>query len=80
MNEVRKGQAASFLAAASAIGLAGVLTRACPGGCTSCLTCANTLLPMGASASAVTVAFLGSAGVRARVRSRACEAAKTHEE
>ena len=80
MNGARKGQAASFLAAAGAIGLAGVLTRACPGGCTSCMTCATTLLPMGASAAAVGVAFVGSASVRARVRGRAREAAATREE
>ena len=70
MNGARRGKAASFLAAAGAIGLAGVLTRACPGACTSCATCASTLLPIGASATAVGIAFASSAGVRARVRAR----------
>jgi len=59
-------KAASFLAGAGAIGVAGILTRACPGSCTSCATCASTLLPMGASAVAVGAAFASSAGIRAR--------------
>jgi hypothetical protein len=70
MKADKKGRATSFLAAAGAIGLAGVLTRACPGACTSCATCASTLLPMGASAAAVGVALVSSAGVRARRRER----------
>lgn len=68
MKAVRKGQVASFLAAAGMIGLAGVLTRACPGACTSCGTCASALVPMGASATAVGVAFVGSAGIRRRTK------------
>ena len=63
-----RGKAASFLAAAGAIGVAGILTRACPGSCTSCATCASTLLPMGASAAAVGAAFASSAGIRVRAR------------
>jgi hypothetical protein len=69
VNGERKGHVASFLAAAGAIGLAGVLTRACPGACTSCATCASTLVPMGASAVAVGAALAGSAVVRSRRRS-----------
>jgi hypothetical protein len=68
MNGERKGSVASFVAAAGAIGLAGVLTRACPGACTSCATCASTLVPMGASAVAVGAALAGSAAVRAQRR------------
>ena len=63
-----KGPVTSFLAAAGTIGLAGVLTRSCPGSCTSCATCASALLPMGASAAAVGIALASSAGVRGRVR------------
>ena len=70
MRAVRKGQVGSFLAAAGAIGLAGVLTRACPGGCTSCVTCASALLPMGATAGTMGLAFVGSAGIRARARAK----------
>jgi hypothetical protein len=69
VNGERKGHVASFLAAAGAIGLAGVLTRACPGACTSCATCATTLVPMGASAVAVGAALAGSAAVRTQRRS-----------
>ena len=68
MAAVTRRHAASFLTAAGAIGLAGVLTRACPGGCTSCSTCAAALMPMGASAAAVSVAFVSSARIRARAR------------
>ncbi|MEI8080799.1 MAG: hypothetical protein WCI74_03030 [Actinomycetes bacterium] len=65
-----KGQATSFLVAAGTIGLAGVLTRTCPGSCTSCATCASALLPIGASATAVGIALASSAGVRVRTRAR----------
>jgi len=70
MSGAKKGQAASFLAAAGAIGLAGVLTRACPGSCTSCAACASALVPMGASATAVGIALVSSAGMRAHRRAR----------
>jgi len=66
MNTPGRTQLTSFLAGAGAIGIAGVLTRACPGGCTSCATCATALIPMGVSATAVGAAFLGSAAARAR--------------
>jgi len=59
-------KATSFLTAAGAIGLAGFFTRACPGGCTTCATCATALLPMGASAAAVGLALVGSARIRSR--------------
>jgi len=75
MKSPKRERAASFLAAAGAIGLAGVLTRACPGGCTSCATCASALLPMGASAAAVGVAFASSAGIRGRAKRRGDRAA-----
>lgn len=72
MSPVTREQAESFAAAAGALAIAGVLTRACPGGCTSCATCATSLLPLGASAAAVGTAFLGSAGIRARKARRDC--------
>ncbi len=66
-------RATSFLAAAGAVGLAGVLMRACPGSCTSCVTCASSLAPMGASAAAVGIAFASSAGMRAKRGTSATE-------
>ena len=79
MKAIKREHAASFLTAAGAIGLAGVLTRACPGGCTSCATCASALLPMGASAAAVGVAFAGSAGIRRRAKKRTDDSARPGE-
>lgn len=79
MKAPRKRQAASFLAAAGAIGLAGLLTRACPAPCTSCATCASTILPMGASAAAVGMALVSSAGIRTRTAKRADGSAKRGE-
>jgi len=63
-------QITSFLAGVGAIGLAGVLTRACPGGCSSCAACATALVPMGISATAVGAAFVGSATARKRRATR----------
>ncbi|MHB1341907.1 MAG: hypothetical protein ACYC77_08635 [Coriobacteriia bacterium] len=57
---------ASFAAAFGTISVAAVLTRACPGGCTSCTTCAITLVPMGTAAGAVGLAFAGSAWAKRR--------------
>jgi hypothetical protein len=62
----KRARAASFLAAAGAVGAAGVLTRLCPGSCVSCATCATTLVPMGASFAGVALALAGSAAMRAR--------------
>jgi hypothetical protein len=71
MKAIRPEQATSFFAAAGALGVAGFLTRACPGGCTSCATCASALVPMGVSAIAVGGALLTSATTRARRTARA---------
>jgi len=58
---------ASFAAAAGSIGLAAFLTRACPGACTSCASCASSLIPMGTAAGAVGAALVGSVMVRSRL-------------
>ncbi len=63
--------ATSFISAVGAIGVASFLTRACPGGCTSCTTCAATLMPMGTSAVAVGIALAGSARVRSHASAHA---------
>ena len=70
MSTPRRTQITSFLAGVGAIGLAGVLTRACPGGCSSCATCATALVTMGISATAVGAAFVGSATARKRRAAR----------
>lgn len=59
---------ASFVTAAGTIGVAALLTQACPGGCVTCGTCATSLVPIGSAFSAVGVAFAGSALFRARNR------------
>ena len=56
----------SFAAAFGTLGVAAVLTRACPGGCTSCTTCATSLVPMVTGAGAVGLAFAGSAWAKKR--------------
>ncbi len=61
-----KTRAGSFLAAVGTLGLAGVLTRGCPGSCQSCVSCANALVPLGASVAAVGGAFVTSAVLRHR--------------
>lgn len=62
----KAARAASFAAAAGSVGVAALLTRACPGPCTTCSSCATTLVPMGSALGAAGLAFVSSAIFRAR--------------
>lgn len=64
--KVKTARLASFATAAGTIGVAALLTQACPGACTTCSTCATSLVPVGSALGAVGVAFGGSAYFRAR--------------
>lgn len=66
MNE-RGDKLLSFGGAAAAIGVAAVVARvACPGGCTACTACAQSVVPAAASAVAVGSALAGSMLVKRR--------------
>jgi len=71
MSKLRSSQVVSFGGAVGAVALAATLTKACPGGCTSCGSCAAAILPLGATLSGAAVAFVGSAVARNGGPSRA---------
>lgn len=67
--DAKLSKALSFGGAAAALGVAAVVARvACPGGCPTCTTCAQSLVPAAASALAVGGALTGSYAVRKRSR------------
>jgi len=74
MKALSRTQITSFLSAAGALGVASVLTRACPGGCASCASCATALVPMRVSATAIGAALVSSAAARKRRDARSASA------
>lgn len=68
MNANRRATLGSFLGASGTIILAATLTRLCPGGCSSCATCAVSGMSMAAGAAAVGGALGVSRSLKRRSR------------
>ncbi len=53
MRRVSRREMGAFGSAAVGVAVAALLTRACPGGCGTCGSCAAAIVPMGTSLSVV---------------------------
>lgn len=53
MTRISRREMGAFGSAAAGVAVAALLTRACPGGCGTCGSCAAAIVPMGTSLSIV---------------------------